>query len=205
MLPFFSLDDSARRAAGRLLENAGYGPHEMAWNRIDGSCFRLRRYVQSAENKLPILIVPAPIKRPYIFDLLPNVSVVRRLVEAGFVVYLYEWPEEKDGEWDLESSVSSLRLAAEMIGTQHCCSLILVGHSLGGTLAAITAALEPLLVRKLVLIEAPLKFGDQTGALEPVVLCSPAVPPGSVPGSLLDLASVAAAPEEIVFSRHADA
>lgn len=205
MLPFFSLDDSARRAAGRLLENAGYGPHETAWDRIDGSCFRLRRYAQSAENKSPILIVPAPIKRAYIFDLLPNVSVVRRLVEAGFAVYLYEWPEEKDDAWDLESSVSSLRLAAEMIGAQHRGSLILVGHSLGGTLAAITAALEPPLVSKLVLIEAPLKFGEQTGALEPIVFSSSAVPPGCVPGSLLDLAGVAAAPDEFVFAPYADA
>jgi polyhydroxyalkanoate synthase len=205
MFPFFSLGDSARRAAGRLLENAGYGPHETAWDRIDGSCFRLRRYGEAAESKPPILIVPAPIKRAYIFDLLPNVSVVRRLVEAGFAVYVYEWPEEKDGDWDLESSIHSLRLAAEMVGAEHRTAPILVGHSLGGTLAAIAAALEPPLVSKLVLIEAPLKFGEQTGALEPIVLSSPAVPLGPVPGTLLDLASVAADPEEFVFGRYADA
>ncbi|WP_407175416.1 hypothetical protein [Bradyrhizobium sp. STM 3562] len=61
------------------------------------------------------------------------------------------------------------------------------------------------MVRKLVLIEAPLKFGDQMGALEPIVLSSRAVPLDPVPGSLLDLASVAAAPDEFVLGRYADA
>jgi polyhydroxyalkanoate synthase len=205
MLPFFSLEDSVRRAAGHLLEKAGYGPHETAWHRIDRSRFRLRRYLQSSENEPPTLIVPAPIKRAYIFDLLPSVSVVRRLADAGFAVYLYEWPEEGEGNWDLAATVSSLRLAAEMIAAEHRCAPILVGHSLGGTLAAITAAVDTPLVSKLVLIEAPLKFGEQTGALEPIVLSSPAVPLGSVPGSLLDLAGVAAAPDEFVFGRYADA
>jgi len=205
MLPFFSLEDSTRRAAGRLLERAGYGPHETAWHRIDRPCFRLRRYLQCSEDKPPILIVPAPIKRPYIFDLLPGVSVVRHLAEAGFAVYLYEWPEEHEGKWDLESTVSSLGLAAEMIAAEHRDAPIFVGHSLGGTLAAITAALDAAPVSKLVLIEAPLKFGEQTGALEPIVLSSPAVPLDSVPGSLLNLVSVAAVPDEFVFDRYADA
>ncbi|WP_407175415.1 hypothetical protein [Bradyrhizobium sp. STM 3562] len=129
MLPFFSIDDSARRAAGRLLESAGYGPHETACHHIDASCFRLRRYVHSAEDKPPILIVPARIKRAYIFDLLRNVSVVRPLGDAGFAVYLYEWPEELDSKLDLETSVSSLRLAAEMIVAEHRTSPIMVGHS----------------------------------------------------------------------------
>jgi polyhydroxyalkanoate synthase subunit PhaC len=206
MFPFFSSDDAARRSIGRLLENAGYGPHETAWDRIDRSCFRLRRYVECSEDRQPVLIMPAPIKRAYIFDLLPDVSVVRRLAEAGFAVYLYEWPEEQDDRWDLEASVSSLQLAAEMIAAQHREAPILVAHSLGGTLAAVTAALEPGLVSKLVLVEAPLKFGEHTGALRAIVLSSPAVPPrGAVPGTLLDLGSVAAAPEDFFFGRYADA
>ncbi|NOJ46713.1 alpha/beta fold hydrolase [Bradyrhizobium archetypum] len=204
MFPIFSISDAFRRSVGGLLEIAGYGPHEAAWDRLEHPAFRLRRYASLAANPLPVLIVPAPIKRAYIFDLLPDVSVVRRLIQAGFAVYLYEWPEEQDGKADLEASISSLRLAAEMIATEYRGRSILVGHSLGGTLAAIAASIEPHLVSKLVLVEAPLKFGVQTGALGPVVLSSPTVPPDPVPGSLLDLASVVAAPEEFVVGRYRD-
>jgi polyhydroxyalkanoate synthase subunit PhaC len=204
MFPIFSASDAFRRSIGGLLENAGYGPRETAWDRLEHPDFRLRRYPQSAASSLPALIVPAPIKGPYIFDLVPEVSVARRLIQAGFAVYLYEWTEEQDGSSNLESSISSLSLAAEMIATEHSSPSILVGHSLGGTLAAITASIEPHLVSKLVLVEAPLKFGEHTGALGPLVRSSPTMPPGSVPGSMLDLASVAAAPEEFVIGRYSD-
>jgi poly(3-hydroxyalkanoate) synthetase len=46
----------------------------------------------------PVLIVPAPIKRPYIFDFLPPVSVVRRLLEKGFAVYLIDGREVGEPE-----------------------------------------------------------------------------------------------------------
>ncbi|WP_213287960.1 alpha/beta fold hydrolase [Bradyrhizobium sp. sGM-13] len=204
MFPILSVSDAFRRSVGEMLESAGYGPHETAWDRVEHPDFRLRRYAQSAANPSSVLIVPAPIKRAYIFDLLPDVSVVRRLIQAGFAVYLYEWPEEQDGKSDLESSIRSLSLAAEIIATEHRGPSILVGHSLGGTLAAITAAIEPRLVSKLVLVEAPLKFGEQTGALAPIVLSSPIAPLDAVPGSLLGLASVIAAPEEFVIGRYSD-
>jgi polyhydroxyalkanoate synthase subunit PhaC len=205
VLDVFSLQDRTRRFAGNLLEIAGCGPYESTWDPIDCPGFRLRRYTVFAKNSLPILLVPGPIKRPYIFDLLPEVSVVRRLGEAGLAVYLYEWPEGEQEGWNLEASIRSLSRAAELISTKHGAAPVLVGHSLGGTLAAIAGALEPHLVSKLVLIEAPLKFGSRTGALQPIAHSTPGVPPSPVPGSLLNMASVASAPEEFLFGRYADA
>jgi polyhydroxyalkanoate synthase len=43
-------------------------------------------------------LVAAPIKRAYIWDLLPQTSIVRLLADAGFAVYLLEWldPEPSD-------------------------------------------------------------------------------------------------------------
>jgi polyhydroxyalkanoate synthase subunit PhaC len=204
MIPFFSVSDAVRKSVGEMLESAGYGPHEAEWDRVEYPHFRLRRYARPVATPLSALIIPAPIKRPYIFDLLPDVSVVRRLVQAGFAVYLYEWPEEQDDNTDLQSSIRSISLAAEWIATEHRGPSTFVGHSLGGTLAAITASIAPHLVCKLVLVEAPLKFGEQTGAMGPIVLSSPAWPLGPVPGSLLDLASVVAAPEEFVIGRYGD-
>jgi polyhydroxyalkanoate synthase len=102
--------------------------------------------------------------------------------------------------------VASLRTAIEKIATEHGRPPIVLGHSLGGTLAAIATALDPHRVHKLVLIEAPLRFGDQTGALRPIAACPTNWPlNGPVPGTLLDLASVAVAPDEFAIGRWSDA
>jgi polyhydroxyalkanoate synthase len=64
-------------------------------------------------------------------------------------------------------------------------------------------------VDKLVLVQAPLRFGDQTGALRLISLCAPleflSETAGRIPGSVLNWASVAAAPDELVFERYQDA
>src|SRR5213592_4480332 len=210
MLPMFFMSDALRRSLGWLLDDAGLAPHEAPWHIVlKQSDLQLRRYDQQAETAGPVLIVPAPIKRPYIFDLLPEVSVIRRLTEAGFSVYLSEWCEEGSASGDLGKSVESLRIALEKIASEHGRAPILIGHSLGGTLAAILAAMEPHRVDKLVLIEAPLRFGEQTGALRPITGYPDnwlfGGPVQSIPGSVLDLASVAAAPEEFAFGRWSDA
>ena len=46
---------------------------------------------------------------------------------------------------------------------------VLIGHSIGGTFAAIFAASEPDRIQKLLLITAPLRFGVEAGALAPIV------------------------------------
>jgi len=86
-------------------------------------------------------------------------------------------------------------IAAET-GDHH---VLLAGHSLGGTLAAIFAARHPERVRGLVLLEAPLAFGPKAGVFAPLVAGTPPVSGlhvllGTVPGSFLTAISVAAAP-----------
>src|SRR3954469_17538461 len=82
--------------------------------------------------------------------------------------------------------------------------VLLAGHSLGGTLAAIFAALHPDRVRGLVLLEAPAKFGRAAGAFAPLVAVAPCAGAlrailGDVPGSFLDIASIAASPASFVW------
>jgi polyhydroxyalkanoate synthase len=210
MISMFFMSDALRRSLGFLLDDAGLAPQEMPWHAVlEQSNLRLRRYGQQAGEAGPVLIVPAPIKRPYIFDLLPQVSLIRRLAEAGFAVYLSEWREEEGANGEFGTSVGALGKALEKIASEHGRAPIVVGHSLGGTLAAIVAALDPDSVEKLVLIEAPLRFGERTGALGSIAVC-----PGSwlfggalgpIPGSVLDLAGVAAAADEFSFGRWSDA
>jgi polyhydroxyalkanoate synthase len=208
--PLFVMSDALRRSLGSLFDSAGLAPHQASWRIVlDQSDLRLRRYRQQRGTAGPVLIVPAPIKRPYIFDLLPEVSIIRRLTEAGFSVYLSEWREQEGASGDLGKYVGSLRNALEKITGEHRRAPILIGHSLGGTLAAILAALEPDRVDKLVLIEAPLRFGEHTGALRPITLYPDSWLFGGtvepIPGTILDLASVAAAPDEFSFGRWSDA
>ena len=84
----------------------------------------------------------------------------------------------------------------------------LIGHSLGGTLAAIYGALAPATIRGLVLLGAPLcfqpaqsQFRDALVSLVPSTL-SDADP---FPGSLLSHVSALASPDTFIWSRLMDA
>jgi polyhydroxyalkanoate synthase len=115
-----------------------------------------------------VLIVPAPIKRPYIFDLLPPVSVVRRLLERGFAAYLMDWREagEPETDWGLaEYARAWIGTVLAAIAERHGGKPVLIGHSIGRIFAAIFAASEPDRIQKLLLITAPLRFGVEVGAL----------------------------------------
>jgi len=84
----------------------------------------------------------------------------------------------------------------------------LIGHSLGGTLAAIYGALAPATIRGLVLLGAPLCFQpDQSQFRDALVSLVPStlsdVDP--FPGSLLSHASALASPDTFIWSRLLDA
>ncbi|HET6469511.1 MAG TPA: alpha/beta fold hydrolase [Geminicoccaceae bacterium] len=208
--------DRARRWQGRWLEVAGFGPKETPSRAVDvAPGVRLRSYGGGERpGAATLLLVPAPIKRAYIWDLRPPVSVVRRCLEAGHAVYLAEWREPGPGQQDwglacyadrfLEACLDAI--AAEQDRTQP----FLLGHSLGGTLAALFASLRPDRVTGLLLIEAPLKFGPDAGAFVPLLASAPpagalAAALGGAPGVLLTAVSGAAAPEEFLWWRWRDA
>ena len=85
-----------------------------------------------------------------------------------------------------------------------------MGHSLGGTFAAIFAALRPHLVNRLGLIDAPLAFGASGGPITQAVAQAPharriTMAVGNpVAGSAIDLFSVGAVPEAFVLQRWVD-
>ena len=54
---------------------------------------RLLAYQDASAVGPAILLIPAPIKRAYIFDLVARASVVRRWREAGRAVFLLEWTD----------------------------------------------------------------------------------------------------------------
>src|SRR6266404_2671303 len=94
----FAMIDRLHHAQGDALDVLGLGPRECAFQLISsGPHWRLRAYGRP-DAAPSLLMVPAPIKRPYIWDLTPSVSAVRYCLHQGFRVHLLEWtPPSPDG------------------------------------------------------------------------------------------------------------
>jgi polyhydroxyalkanoate synthase len=207
-----ALLDTLRQMQGDWLGLLGLGPTECRYRIVAASKrWRLRSYGGVASGP-PLLIVTAPIKRPYIWDLAEPVSVVRHCLRRHLRVYLLEWmtPSPADKGAGLANLAGRsigeavATVAQEAGGTPP----FVMGHSLGGAMAAIFAALDLLSVRALVLLSTPLCFApgswgfrDALVAMAPSGLAAMQI----VPGSLLSQLSVMASPETFLWSRLTDA
>jgi polyhydroxyalkanoate synthase subunit PhaC len=207
----FAVLDLVRRAQGDALAAAGFGPSEFAYRVLaTGHHWRLRNYA-GPEKSPSLLIVAAPIKRPYIWDLAPTTSAIRYCVDGGLHVYLVEWtaPAQTKGQIGFDECVEaigecSMRVARQSNGTKP----FLMGHSLGGTLAAIFSAYDPQAILGLLLLSAPLCFQSTTNRFRDalVSIMPPDLPiNGTLPGSLLSHASALASPGTFIWSRLLDA
>jgi hypothetical protein len=89
----FDLIDVVRRAQGIALGALGLDPDECPYRIIRSApCWRLRDYADAGHDPSPaLLIVAAPIKRPYIWDLAPSASAIRCCLRQRLHVYLLEW------------------------------------------------------------------------------------------------------------------
>jgi len=109
----------------------------------------------------PLFIVPSLINRWYVLDLRDGSSVVQTLVGRGFDVYVLDWgcPEDEDRytSWDDVNHRlrRMMRRARRHAGTSR---MALLGYCMGGTLAAIRAALEPGRVAGLINLLGPIDF-----------------------------------------------
>jgi polyhydroxyalkanoate synthase len=205
--PEFLVLDVARRTRGEALARLGFGPVESPYEvRATGPGWRLRDYGDGPRG--PVLVIAAPIKRPYIWDLEPSVSVVRRCLDAGFGVRLLEWtpPDLGGAPTGLDDYVAAI---GQALGTRGLASPppVLLGHSLGGTLAAVYGAYDPARTAGVVLVGAPVCFAPGTSRFRDAVAGLQGAPPAPedlVPGSLLSQASACLAPSAFVWSRVMD-
>ncbi len=207
-----ALADNLRQMQGQALELWGFGPAECRYRVLaSGKLWRLREYA-GADAGPPLLIVAAPIKRPYIWDIAPPVSVVRYCLQRRLRVFLLEWREPTDDDRNAGLSDYTARAIGQAVARVSIeaggAKPFLVGHSLGGTFAAIFAAFDPTSLAGLILLSAPLSFApgsspfrDALVAITPTALATMDI----VPGSLLSQLSAAAAPETFVWSRLVDA
>jgi polyhydroxyalkanoate synthase subunit PhaC len=202
----FAAADEMRRWYGRALDLWLARIETPSRLVLERSRVKLRDYGDEG-NRPSLLIIPAPIKKPYIWDLTPSVSVVLACLQARFRVYVLEWPETPPDGSDngLAVYVDELILeCAKAIGEP----AVLAGHSLGGTFATIFASLHPERVRALILLEAPLSFSGDAGAIAELIRMAPATEAlrnvSAYPGTVLNALSLAASPKSFLWWRWRD-
>jgi polyhydroxyalkanoate synthase len=131
---------------------------------------RLIHYIPTVAktHPVPILIVYALVNRYYILDLQPDKSVVKKLLEEGFDVYVIDWgyPSGADRYLTLDDYVNGyLHNSVEQIKEK--CNLdkvTLLGVCQGGTFSIMYSALHPENVQNLVTLVSPVNF-DSKGIL----------------------------------------
>jgi polyhydroxyalkanoate synthase len=206
--------DRIRLWQGKMMDALGLGPIETPSRVVSAEPgLTLRAYGNGSDAGPVLLIVPAPIKRAYIWDLIPGASVVRQCLCQGVRVYLIHW--ERPGIVEREFGLSEYadRLILDCLDAIEAetgqSRAFLAGHSLGGTFAAIFSALHPRRVRGLALIGAPLHFGPCVGDLDRLVAVAPQAALSiaalsNVPGSFLDTISALASPATFEVARWVD-
>ncbi len=122
------------------------------------------------QNKVPILVVYALVNKPYILDLQPDRSVIRRLLEAGHDVYMIDWnePSRLDQHLTLSDYVNRyidncVDVLRERSGQE---KINLLGYCMGGTMSVMYASLHSEKVNALGLMAAGLCFDRTGGVLE---------------------------------------
>lgn len=113
----------------------------------------------------PLLLVPSLINRHYVLDLQPSKSLVEYLVAQGHDVWCIDWgtPQAEDRFVTFDDVADiwlgrAIRLCARSSTRKRAHVL---GYCMGGTLAAIYAAVHPRFVASLTLLAAPVRFGDK--------------------------------------------
>lgn len=123
---------------------------------------RPRTAVRRRARGRPLLLCFALVNRPYILDLQPEFSLVRRLLSAGLRVYLVDWgdPDDGDRQMDLSDYLEG-ELAAcvrHILATHRVKALDLMGVCQGGVLSLCYSALHPQQVANLVTLTTPVDF-----------------------------------------------
>lgn len=144
----------------------GFGSteHEVAYQKEK---MKLLHYSTDAKKRKdpPVLMVYAVINKPYVLDLHPDRSVIKTFLREGFDVYLIDWgiPHRFDKFISTEDYIERyIDCAVDWIAENCDCSEVsLFGYCLGGTLAAIYAAVYPEKVRNLMIMAAPIDFDNR--------------------------------------------
>jgi polyhydroxyalkanoate synthase len=136
----------------------------------EGGKTSLRYYRATGKSQgIPLLIVYALIKRPFILDLQPELSVIKNLTRQGFEVYLLDWipPTQADSWRGFDAYVNgdlvnAVRAVQEHSGAEQ---VSLLGYCFGGLLGTMYTALHPKTVKNFIPLTVPLDMSKQDIAI----------------------------------------
>jgi len=158
-----ALDEGAQILSRGPQVETGLSPKTPVWTRNKTTLYRYQPTTSSVRTT-PVLLVYALINKPYVLDLRPENSFVRHLLDHGYDVFLLDWgtPGWEDRETSLDELVGEhLPKAVErMLRAAGAREYTLVGYCMGGTMAAMHAALRPEGVRNLIALTAPIDFAQ---------------------------------------------
>jgi polyhydroxyalkanoate synthase len=162
--------------------------------------------------KIPVLICYALVNRPYMMDLQPDRSLIRRLLEQGVDLYLIDWGYPDGADRYLEVSDYVLRYLPRCVDAVCESSgrdtINLLGVCQGGTLSLCYTALEPKRVRNLITMVTPVDFRTPENLLtkwsEHLDLSQLAAATGNVPGEMLNALFLGLMPFRLTSQKYVD-
>ena len=123
---------------------------------------RMRVVDKTETQSAPLLVVYAFINRHYILDLLPQISVIRSLMQQGLDVYATDWgtPGAYDKELTIGHFVNNYLDSSvdNIIKHANTDKVSLLGYCWGGDLALMYASIHPEKVKNVVAFATPGDF-----------------------------------------------
>jgi polyhydroxyalkanoate synthase subunit PhaC len=157
----------------------------------------------------PLLICFALVNRPYVLDLQPEFSLVRRLLGAGFNVYMLEWGDPDDGDrlrelndYLEEGLGGGVRHILEAHGVE---ALDLLGVCQGGFFSLCYAALHPRQIANLVTLTTAVDYQTPDDLLSKWVRgidTELLARTGNLPGELLNAVFLALMPFRLMQQKY---
>jgi polyhydroxyalkanoate synthase len=132
---------------------------------------KLIHYIPAVEKPypVPVLIVYALVNRYYILDLQPDKSMIKKLLDEGFDVYIIDWcyPSGVDRYLTIDDYVNGyMNNSVDMIRERSGLDKItLFGVCQGGTFSMMYAALHPEKLKNLITLVTPADFDTDKGLL----------------------------------------
>ena len=171
--------------------------------------YRYRPLAPSASLP-PLLIVYALVNRPYMMDLQPDRSLIRRLLELGLDIYLIDWgyPDGADRFTDLNDYINGYlhRCLDVVLRSAQLPAANLLGVCQGGTFSLCYTALHPERVRNLITMVTPVDFQTPDNLLsrwvQSIDVDALVAAHGVVPGDVLNAAYVSLMPFRLLQQKY---
>lgn len=112
--------------------------------------------------QIPLFFVYSLFNKPYILDIEPRTSVIKKLTDMGYEVYLLDWgsPGYEDKKVGLDTYIEKYLKTAVKRAIRHSGAeeITLVGYCLGGTIASIYASIAEEPIKNLIVATVPIDF-----------------------------------------------